>query len=127
MEGVRPCPYCGGEVEVVKLIRRADEKKDVYRIECRKCRSLVARGNKFPIESAIEGKSRIDDYNEFIKRTFDRGNHTRFPQDANAKRRDRAAARSSRIDKYDEEREIHDYSMSIGHNMSKRCSGVLYD
>lgn len=70
MKGVKPCPYCGGEVEVVKLIKTAEEKKEKkpqpYRIECRQCRALVARGQKFPIETVFEGKKRIKDYNEYI-------------------------------------------------------------
>ena len=63
MEGIKPCPYCGGEIEMVKLIRDPKkDKNDVYRIECRKCRKLVAHGQWFPIETPGEGIQRIRDY-----------------------------------------------------------------
>ena len=64
MKNIRPCPYCGGEVEVIKLVKRKNEIGPVYRIECMKCRKLVARGKKFDIESEDAGKKRIKEYNE---------------------------------------------------------------
>lgn len=71
MLGVRPCPYCGGEIEMVKLVMNEKEKKEKkpqpYRIECRSCRALVARGQGFPIESKSEVKERIDQYNKYIE------------------------------------------------------------
>lgn len=74
MKNVKPCPYCGGEVEVVKLIKTADEKRDhkpqPYRIECRCCKALVARGQGFPIESRTEIEERIKDYNNYIANKF---------------------------------------------------------
>lgn len=74
MKNVKPCPYCGGEVEVVKLIKTAQEKKDnkpqPYRIECRHCHALVARGQGFPIESLTEMEERIRDYNNYIANKF---------------------------------------------------------
>lgn len=74
MTGVRPCPYCGGEVEMVKLVKNAKEiaenRPQPYRIECRKCRALVARGQGFPIESMIEIRERIKQYNEHIENKF---------------------------------------------------------
>lgn len=74
MIGVKPCPYCGGEVEVVKLIKTAQEKRDEkpqpYRIECRKCRALVARGQGFPIETLTEMEERIKDYENYISNKF---------------------------------------------------------
>ena len=62
MKNITPCPYCGGEVEVVKLIPKKTEKGDVYRIECRKCRMTVARGRKFEKENEYQGKKRIKEY-----------------------------------------------------------------
>lgn len=70
MKGVKPCPYCGGEVEMVKLIKTAKEKQEKkpqpYRIECRSCRALVARGQGFPIETLTEAEERIRDYDNYI-------------------------------------------------------------
>ena len=70
MQGVRGCPYCGGEVEVVKLVKRPNEKEQPYRIECRNCRALVSRGQKFPVETVAEGKQRIHDYDIFMEDGF---------------------------------------------------------
>lgn len=67
MEGLRPCPYCGGEVEMIKLQAKKKEKSPIFRIECLQCRQLVARGYLFPIESMSEGEERIAQYNEIIK------------------------------------------------------------
>ena len=66
MDGVLGCPYCGGEVEVIKLVKKKDEKKTPYRIECRKCRELVARGFGFAIESKEKQKQRIRDYEKYM-------------------------------------------------------------
>ena len=72
MKGVRPCPYCGGEVEVIKLGKNTDErmqnKPQPYRIQCYQCRAVVARGQKFPHESYWEGQERIQQYEEYITR-----------------------------------------------------------
>ena len=72
MEGVRPCPYCGGEVEVIKLSKNADErqqkKPQPYRIQC--YHAVVARGQKFPIESVSEGEERIRQYDEYMDRVW---------------------------------------------------------
>lgn len=74
MKGVEPCPYCGGEIEMVKLGRTQQEKKDrkprPYRIECLVCRRLVARGQGFPIESTEKAKKRIRDYEKYIESKF---------------------------------------------------------
>lgn len=71
MLGVKPCPYCGGEIEMVKLAMNAKERNEKkpqpYRIECRSCRALVARGQGFPIESKSEVKERIDQYEKYIE------------------------------------------------------------
>ena len=68
MIGVRPCPYCGGEVEVIKLAKTKKDKKQPYRIECRKCRALVARGEGFPIETPAEAELRIKQYKKIIEK-----------------------------------------------------------
>ena len=71
MTGVRPCPYCGGEVEVVKLIPKLQDKTDeVYRIECKRCRMLVVRGIKFENETEKEGKERIQQYKDYQAKRF---------------------------------------------------------
>ena len=69
MTGITPCPYCGGEVEVIKLCKKkGKEKKDPYRIECRKCRALVARGFGFPDEPEAQSKLRLKEYDEYMHR-----------------------------------------------------------
>ena len=74
MIGVKPCPYCGGEVEVVKLVKNERERKErlpqPYRIECRHCHRLVARGRKFEIETVFEGEQRLKDYDAFMNNLF---------------------------------------------------------
>ena len=74
MKNVKPCPYCGGEVEVVKLVKNAQEKMDrkpqPYRIEWRSCHALVARGRGFPIETFAEAEERIRDYEKFMSDKF---------------------------------------------------------
>lgn len=70
MTGVKPCPYCGGEVEMVKLAMRAKDKIQPYRIECRKCHALVARGQGFPIETLTEAEERIKDYDNYMSNMF---------------------------------------------------------
>ena len=67
MDGVKPCPYCGGRVEIIMLPNYKGERKRQYRIECYQCRRLVARGQKFPIESKTAGDERIRQYKELLK------------------------------------------------------------
>ncbi len=73
MKNVLPCPYCGGEVEVIKLELTEQEKKkknlppNPYRISCYQCKALVGRGFKFPDESDENGQLRIPQYEEFVK------------------------------------------------------------
>ena len=64
MKNIKPCPYCDGEVEMVKL------KNDKYRIDCKRCHALVAKGRKFDIESVKDGEERIKEYNEVMKTLF---------------------------------------------------------
>lgn len=67
MKGIRPCPYCNGEVEVVRL---SDGKfgKKMYRIECRRCRRTVGRGLGFPNETIEEAKERIKQYEVILNK-----------------------------------------------------------
>lgn len=68
MKGLNPCPYCGGEVEVVRLNRKRMADPPMYRIECRKCHALVARGTGFPDESKAKAKERIQQYEDEMRR-----------------------------------------------------------
>ena len=54
MKDVRPCPYCGSEVEVVRVKDDPKTGKRRFRIECRHCRALVANGIGFPNETLKE-------------------------------------------------------------------------
>lgn len=83
MLGVEACPYCGGEVEVIKLAKKEKEKFQPYRIECRLCRALVARGQGFPIESKSQAKKRIDQYEKYIKDLNGRPNGNGYPASHN--------------------------------------------
>lgn len=67
MEGLNPCPYCGGEVELIKLNKKSSKDKDLYRIECMRCRSLVAKGRGFKNESKEDAEKRIEQYNEHMR------------------------------------------------------------
>ena len=99
MLGVRPCPYCGGEVEVVKLIPVLHDKtEEVYRIECKRCRRLVARGIKFPDETDAEGAERILQYKNYQAKRFAPLSSRHFQQTLAAQQRDREAKYSSRRD-----------------------------
>lgn len=62
MKNITPCPYCGGEVEVVKLCPKKNEKGDIYRLFCMRCKATVGRGKKFEIEKDCAGKKRIKEY-----------------------------------------------------------------
>ena len=119
MEGVRPCPYCGGEVEVIKLRKNEDEKKQKkpqpYRIQCYRCHAVVARGQKFPIESVSEGEERIRQYDEYMARVWNPKHSDKIQQTDSAKKRDRHAALASRISTDDEAMEIHDIANPTGH------------
>ena len=67
MQGLNPCPYCGGEVEIVKLNKKKAKDEPLYRIECLHCRKLVARGIGFPIESREKAEERIRQYDEYMR------------------------------------------------------------
>ena len=68
MKGIRPCPYCGGEVEVIRLPNHPKTKKRLYRIECRHCHALTAKGTGFPDETPEEAEARIRDYDAVMKK-----------------------------------------------------------
>lgn len=70
MKNIKPCPYCGGEIEMVKLNKKNKSEADMFRIECRKCHQIVARGQGFPIETLSEAEERIRDYNNYIANKF---------------------------------------------------------
>lgn len=110
MQNVKPCPYCGGEVEIVKLIKKSMERTQPYRIECKKCRKLVARGTKFDCETEKEGKARIEDYEKEMERIWRPNGSTHIMQTARARERDIEAAKASRTSMDDEEYEMHDAS-----------------
>jgi hypothetical protein len=65
MEGLNPHLKCGGEVEVIKL-NEQKKGKPLYRIECRRCRALVAKGTGFPEEPERYSRERIHQYNEIM-------------------------------------------------------------
>lgn len=102
MQNVKPCPYCGGEVEVIKLIRKKNEKTQPYRIECLRCRRLVARGQGFPIESYTDAQQRLKEYDEYIQETWYPNRCNRIEQSDDAVRRDYEMAVASRISEEDE-------------------------
>jgi hypothetical protein len=93
MQGIKPCPYCGGEVEMVKLNKKRGEKKDYFRIECRQCHKLVVRGIGFSNETLDDSQERIKQYEKFVKDRLYPGMTTRFRQSDAAKRRDKEAKR----------------------------------
>lgn len=68
MEGIKPCPYCGGEVEVIKLNQKNKKGEPLYRVECLHCRRLVAKGLGFPDESPDDAEERIRQYDEYMRK-----------------------------------------------------------
>lgn len=91
MKDILPCPYCGGEVEMVKLPKKPGEKKNLYRIECRMCRKLVTRGLGFPIETPKDAEKRIRQYEEVISKIYYPVHTTKVRQSAAARHRDKIA------------------------------------
>jgi len=102
MKGIEPCPYCGGEVEVVKLCRKKTEKEDVYRITCMHCKRTVARGIKFEDETPAKGMKRIEEYNKVIEERYALPGSNIIRQHYSARQRDKMArsyhAESSEFD-----------------------------
>ena len=108
MKNIRPCPYCGGEVEVVKLIQKKNEERQPYRIQCMRCRQLVARGEGFPIETISEAEERIKDYEREIAKIWSPIGSLKFKQTEAAKVRDWVAGNPDLLGPDDEMTEIHD-------------------
>ena len=122
MEGIRPCPYCGSEVEVVRVkdkpVKYFVEQKDpktgkkkkvektryekIYRIYCMHCKQTVARGLKFEKETDEEGAERIAQYEAYIAEKMKPMGSNVWRQTKEAKIRDYEASMASRIDKDDE-------------------------
>ena len=55
---------------MIKLNRKKETDKPMYRIECRQCRKLVPRGIGFPNEPAAKSMERIKLYEEEIHRQY---------------------------------------------------------
>ena len=108
MENIKPCPYCGGEVEVVKLNKKDKKDKQLYRIQCMRCHALTAKGLKFEKETPAEGEKRIRQYEAEMKRIWAPNHSTKIVQSLDAQRRDASMAYSSRTSLDDEEYEMHD-------------------
>lgn len=105
MENVRPCPYCGGEVEVIKLRKNQDDVKknfQPYRIQCYHCHATVARGRKYPIESDREGEERIQQYQDYINRVWNPRHPNRITMSCSQMARDTLASLASRLDQHDD-------------------------
>ena len=68
MKDIKPCPYCGGEVEVVRLTDDKATKTRRYRISCMSCKRTVGRGVKFENESDADGKERIKMYEAVLNK-----------------------------------------------------------
>ena len=66
MLNILPCPYCGGEVEVVRLANKGKQKQ--YRIQCMKCHALTAKGTKFEKETEDQGLLRISQYEQVLEK-----------------------------------------------------------
>ena len=111
MKDILPCPYCGGEVEMVKL--RDKQKRNVFRINCMQCKVTVPVGIKFEKESDEDGQKRVQQYEEHIDRVWSPIHSTRIKQKSDAKSRDYWMSMSSRISMDDEVNEIHDVSHRI--------------
>ena len=99
MRGINPCPYCQGEVEVIKLNKKKPNEKALYRIECLHCRRLVARGTGFEIETSIKAMERIEQYENVMKKLYGPRQPRKIEQSADAKRRDRLSGKP----RYDQE------------------------
>ena len=94
MQGVKPCP-CGGEVEVIKLNRKPTDEEQYYRIECKRCHALVARGIHFPKESYEDGMERIRQYEALMEERLKNPKHTQFILSAAGKRHNLLKAKAT--------------------------------
>jgi len=95
---------------MVKLNRRSNESHDVYRIECKRCRALVARGVGFPCETISDAEDRIADYNREIARVF---MNKKMMLRSDERKALQKKAKRSMIGPDDEEYEEHDASHKI--------------
>ena len=85
MNGINRCPYCGGEVEMVKLNKKRKTDTDMFRIDCRSCHYVVPKGRRFPGESKADEDERIAQYEKIMKDYYA---PARFTQTAGARSRD---------------------------------------
>lgn len=70
MKNIKPCYYCGGEVEVVRLKNDKETGERRFRIECRKCHALTERGVGFKDEPKDQAEQRIRDYDDVMAKLF---------------------------------------------------------
>lgn len=95
MIGVKGCPYCNGEVEVVRLNKKKGDTFQPYRVECLKCRRVAARSEGgFEIETPAKMKERIADYEVFIQHQLYPNKSNRIEQTQEAKVRDYIASKN---------------------------------
>ena len=129
MEGLNPCPYCGAEVEMVKLGKTQKEIKEEkeaksqkkkytpkpteFRISCKRCGKTVARGRKFDIETDKQGEERIQQYEAYIKRVWDPKHSTKIRQAFYAEERDHLAAKYPEYNPDDEFFEMHETTRKL--------------
>ena len=99
MLNINPCPYCGGEVEVVRLNRKKETDEPKYRLSCNHCHALVACGLKFEKETDEEGRERIKQYEAVTAKRMSPINAGIWKQSTAAKERDRMAKRPSRYER----------------------------
>jgi len=125
MRDVLPCPYCGGEVEVVRLRDKVEGKlkTKIYRIQCMQCKAVVPFGTKFPDESEEDGEKRIKQYEKHIDRVWSPLHSTKIKQSMEAEARDAQMAMASQTSMDDEINEIHDVSHVVARKKQK-CRGV---
>lgn len=96
MIGVKGCPYCGGEVEVIRLNKKKTDEFQPYRVECKKCHRVAARSEGgFPIESSLDMKERIQDYERYMEKVWYPNKSNRIAQTQEAKMRDYVAAKNA--------------------------------
>ena len=99
MKGLRPCPYCGGEVEIVKLNKKKGKPYPLYRLQCHQCKRVAIGNGGFPRESLIEAEERINQYNDIMSNVNNAVHSTIFRQSVEARNRDKLAKYSSRYER----------------------------
>lgn len=105
MEGLKPCPYCGGEVELVKLNKKPGKPHFNYRIQCHRCKQTAIGNGGFPKETNMDAMERVQQYNDIMAHVLSSPHSTIFRQSVEAKNRDRLARYSSR---YEREIDVND-------------------